>query len=82
MNERLAGGLWCRDVLVLLDDFVDARLESDRLSSVHAHLAECDECSRFGTAYAGVVEALRSGAQSPLDAQRLQRLSERLDGEV
>ena len=82
MNERLAGGLWCRDVLVLLDDFVDARLEPDRLTSVLAHLAECDECSRFGTAYAGVVAALRSGTQTPLGAERLQRLNERLEGEV
>lgn len=82
MNERHEAGLWCRDVLTLLDTFVDGGLEPAQLSAVRGHLAVCDECSRFGAAYAQVVQALRAAAPVPLDGGTLRRLTERLDQEV
>lgn len=78
MNERLAGGLWCHEVLEHLDTYVDGGLDGATLAAVEAHVAVCTHCASFGSAYSRLVQALRSGDAASLDAARLQRLRERV----
>ncbi len=58
-GQRLVGPLWCGDVLAVLSDFVDGGLAAEVRDGVRAHLAGCDECSRFGVEFARVIRALR-----------------------
>jgi anti-sigma factor RsiW len=58
-GERLAGGLWCRDVLEVLSEYVDGGLEPAIRARVQSHVAACDQCSRFGEEFASVIRALR-----------------------
>jgi len=57
--ERTLGGLRCRDVLAELDRFVEGVLTPEELAAVEEHVAGCENCARFGAAYAGVVARLR-----------------------
>jgi len=57
--ERTLGGLRCRDVLAELDRYVAGELSPAELEAVKVHVGSCDNCARFGAAYAGVVERLR-----------------------
>jgi anti-sigma factor RsiW len=78
MGERNVGGLWCREVLGLLDRYVDGTLEADELASVQAHVRGCDHCARFGGAYARVVSALRVPPEDAPPAAVMDRLTARL----
>jgi anti-sigma factor RsiW len=71
--QRLVAGLWCTQVLEALPDFVEGSLAPEARAAAEAHLAGCDWCERFGGAYAGVVHALPTPAESlPTDvAERL-----------
>lgn len=83
MSERRIAGLYCREVLAFLPDFLDGELPPDRKARVEEHLRGCDWCERFGGEYAEAVEALRRTlAEAPPvpDALR-QRLRTRLDSE-
>jgi anti-sigma factor RsiW len=86
MDERFEGGLWCHEVLLQLDLFVEGELSPEALAAVTAHVSACDACARFGSAYAGLVRALRAPPApdprdaAPLDAPRLARLRARLRG--
>ncbi|HHO49891.1 MAG TPA: hypothetical protein ENK18_03240 [Deltaproteobacteria bacterium] len=77
---RLEGGLWCHEVLERLDAYVDGSLPSDQRAAIEAHLAACDQCERFGGAYALLVGALRRGlgAARPLGSERARRLERHL----
>ncbi len=57
--QRQIGGLWCRDVLECLPDYLDGSLDPELCAAAEAHLAGCDWCARFGGRYAGLVDALR-----------------------
>lgn len=63
--QHLAGGLWCREVMDLLPDFVDGTLTPDQGDAIRTHVGECDWCARFGGHYAGVVRALRVELADP-----------------
>ena len=78
MDEVLRGGLWCHEVLGLLDRYVDASLTQQELAAVTEHVGGCDVCARFGGAYARTVAALRAGSVEHLGDHRAQRLVERL----
>lgn len=78
MNERHEGGLWCSEVLVLLDAYVDGRLSSEPLAAAQAHLTQCTNCSNFGASYARVVQTLRGAQPHALEPAELQRLKHRL----
>jgi len=67
MAFREVGGLRCDQVLEALDRYVDGRLTDEELSMVQAHVRGCDNCRRFGGAYARVVSALRVPANTPMD---------------
>jgi anti-sigma factor RsiW len=59
--NRLVAGLRCRDVLEDLSEFLDGGLPPERVAAIHAHLAECETCARFGGSVGEIVSALRAG---------------------
>ena len=82
-GERYVGGLWCREVLENLCDYVDGELTEGVRVSVQAHLQGCDVCERFGGEYSATVAQLRSalGSPPPLAEGLQQRLRQRLDAQ-
>lgn len=78
--DRLVAGLRCRDVLADLSEYLDGNLGAERVAAIQAHLAECDNCARFGGNVAEIVTALRSeGTRAPrLDDSALGTLRARL----
>lgn len=80
-GEREAGGLWCREVLAMLSEYLDDELGPGARARLEAHLAECDTCERFGGLFAATVRRLRQAlAEPPLpDPAVAERLSRRLD---
>jgi anti-sigma factor RsiW len=76
--ERHVGGLWCREVLEHLPDLLEGDLPADTTAAVHAHLAGCDLCTRFGGAYAGVVATLRRPLPPPPDGDDLAAVTQAL----
>ena len=82
--DRSIAGISCRDVLADLSQYVDDELEVDRLAQIRAHVAECQECERFGGAVAELVQRLRSDVREPppLDEGIARRLRERLQSET
>jgi anti-sigma factor RsiW len=67
MAFRKVGGLRCDQVLEALDRYVDDQLTEVEQVMVQAHVRGCDNCRRFGGAYARVVVALRGPANPPMD---------------
>ena len=57
--ERLAGGLWCHDVLGVLSGSIDGDVDATTVSAIAAHVAVCDRCARFGAAFAAATGAIR-----------------------
>jgi anti-sigma factor (TIGR02949 family) len=78
MTERLEGGLWCHDVLSLLDQYIDGQLAAGDLAAVQAHVRVCEQCARFGGAYGRVVAAVRRGEATEPAPEQLQRLTARV----
>lgn len=58
-QEKQVGGLGCFQVLDVLSDYLDGDLTPELKQQVEAHLAGCDECTRFGGEFGAVVKALR-----------------------
>lgn len=79
-GERLAGGLWCREVQARLSDYLDGELGPAGRRQVDEHLAACDVCERFGGEFAAAVKAIREelAPAPPLDAAVETRLRDRL----
>jgi anti-sigma factor RsiW len=82
MTERQIGGLWCHEVLEQLDRYVDGTLDTAALEAVQEHTAECDNCARFGGAYAALVHRLRAEDTEALGEARARRLATRLAREA
>lgn len=82
--DRLVAGLRCRDVLEDLSEFLDGNLSAERVASIHAHLAACDTCARFGGSVGEIVSALRAeGARAPrFDASALGTLRARVQDAI
>jgi len=64
-GEKDIGGLRCRQVLALLSDYLDGDLDEPRRVQVVAHVQGCDNCARFGGAFATAVGALKTLAHDP-----------------
>ena len=79
-DEREVGGLRCSDVLARLSDYVDGDLGEADVAMVRAHVAACDNCARFGTSFAWVLDTVREHLASvdPLDEAVAGRLRDRL----
>ena len=81
--NRLVAGLRCRDVLEDLSELLDGALPPERVAAIHAHLAECDTCARFGGTVGDIVAALRVSAPVvPLEEARLHGLLQRVRARV
>ena len=63
-GERVIAGLACSEVLALLSDYVDGELAAEDRGRVEAHVRACDNCERFGGAFAAVVRGLRRGLEA------------------
>ncbi|MCU0225833.1 MAG: zf-HC2 domain-containing protein [Acidobacteria bacterium] len=81
-GERIVGGLSCGEVLAALSDLVDGQLPQATVAAVHAHVAACDVCERFGGRFGALVAGLRGALREPepLDPAAAARLAERLRG--
>lgn len=88
-HDRVVAGLWCREVLARLSDYLDDELAPAERRQVEAHLRGCDWCERFGGEMAQTIEGLRRAMPTaeaappgdptdPAEADLL-RLLERLD---
>ncbi len=79
-GERYVGGLWCREVLENLCDYVDDELDDELRRTMESHLRGCDVCERFGGEYAATVGQLRTALSSspPLAEELQERLRQRL----
>ncbi len=62
-GAKHVGGLWCHEVLALLTRHLDGDLNDDELAAVKAHVAGCDNCARFGGAFADAVAKLRADVE-------------------
>lgn len=61
-SSRLVGGMWCHEVLAVLSRHLEGDLDADAVAKVTAHVVGCDNCARFGAAYAAVTDAIRGAA--------------------
>lgn len=79
-TNRLVGALHCFDVLDRLSDYLDGELSEEERRHVEAHLAGCDECTRFGGEFGAVITALRErlGVATDVSSEVAQRLDESL----
>lgn len=79
-TNRLVGALHCFDVLDRLSDYLDGELSEEERRQVEAHLAGCDECTRFGGEFGAVVTALRErlGVASDVPSEVARRLDDSL----
>lgn len=79
-EEREVGGLLCSEVLAALSDLVDGQLPAATVAAVHAHVAGCDVCERFGGRFGAIVAGLRTALREPqpIDDDVAARLAERL----
>lgn len=57
---KTVGGLDCFEVLAQLSDYLDGELNNADKAKIEAHLAGCEECTRFGGEFGAVVKALRT----------------------
>lgn len=58
-GERELAGLRCSEVLAQLSAYLDGELDAATRSKIEAHVDACDQCERFGGAFAATIQALR-----------------------
>ncbi|MEQ1690172.1 MAG: zf-HC2 domain-containing protein [Gemmatimonas sp.] len=63
--DSIVAGVRCRDVLADLSEFLDGNLSDDRVTTIRAHLTDCDRCARFGGDVAATLASLRSNLRVP-----------------
>jgi anti-sigma factor RsiW len=66
--------LGCRDIVELLDDYLDRALEGADAAALEAHLEDCRDCTAFLETYRGTVRASRHLSESQLPNELRQRL--------
>lgn len=78
-NERVAGGLRCSEVLGMLSEYADGELGPETRERIEAHLAECDNCLRFGGSFQQLLSAMAAN-RAPVEPPTavLDRLALRL----
>jgi anti-sigma factor RsiW len=83
-GERIVAGLWCREVLADLSEFLDGGLAAGRRAQIEAHVRECVTCERFGGRFSEAVRLLRRhlAEPAPLAADAAERLRARLRREL
>ena len=81
-DDKQVGGLWCHEVLAALDAFVDGSLPADVRQAALLHLDGCENCTRFGERYMGLVESLQKVPALDGPEGWEDRLAERLLGDI
>lgn len=79
MNPLTPGGLTCFEVLAQLSDYLDGALSAPSREQVHAHVASCANCARFGGAVAVVLATMRGAGPPPFAGEPDPQVADRLD---
>jgi anti-sigma factor (TIGR02949 family) len=58
LDDQVAG-IRCSEVLARLSDYLDGEVSPDERARIEAHVQACENCARFGGAFAATVGALR-----------------------
>ncbi len=66
--------LRCRDIVELLDDYLDGALNPKDAAGLAAHLAGCVDCTAFMRTYRGTVSTSRELRESELPPELRERL--------
>jgi len=67
----------CENVIELLSDFVDGRLDAQQKASIEAHVGHCANCARQLGQERALVLALGEIRNEPMVAPNLERVSEK-----
>ncbi len=81
-DDEQHAGLWCREVLAGLTEYVEGGLDVETRRKVEAHVKQCDRCERFGGAFAATIRGIRNHASQPPSSEILARLQSRLLGQT
>ena len=77
---RMIAGLRCRDLLLLITDYVDGELSAKEVGRVDAHLRGCVHCNKFGGEYGALVGELKSRLKAPtVNSDVRARLANRME---
>lgn len=66
--------LRCRDIVELLEDYLDGALDPETTSALEAHLADCQDCTAFINTYRGTVQSSRALSERQLPRELRERL--------
>ncbi len=66
--------LRCRDIVELLDDYLDGALDPANAAALEAHLAGCQDCAAFTKTYRGTVRKSRELGERQLPPELRERL--------
>jgi anti-sigma factor RsiW len=66
--------LRCRDIVELLDDYLDGTLEPADALALEVHLRGCQDCTAFLATYRGTVRASRDLSEDQLPGELRERL--------
>jgi len=74
--DRVVAGMTCRVVLESLSEYLDGELDTAVARRLEAHVAECDNCERFGGRFGALVAGIKEGLSLtvPSDTARLDRV--------
>ncbi|MBI3636571.1 MAG: zf-HC2 domain-containing protein [Candidatus Rokubacteria bacterium] len=64
----------CRDIVELLDDYLDGRLADEDARALEGHLRGCQDCTAFLETYRGTLRVTRALRERELPAQLRGRL--------
>lgn len=73
--------LGCRDIIDLLDEYLDGTLDREAAEALGAHLAGCEDCTAFLNTYRGTVRTTRHLRDHHLPPELRKRLLAFLQGE-
>lgn len=66
--------LRCRDVVDLLDEYLDGTLDRADALALEAHLTGCQDCTAFFNTYRGTLRTSRALSEAQLPAELRERL--------
>lgn len=66
--------LRCRDIVELLEDYLDGALDPETTGALEAHLVGCQDCAAFMNTYRGTVRSSRLLSERQLPRELRERL--------
>jgi anti-sigma factor RsiW len=64
-DERTVAGLTCSEVMADLSAYLDGELPAERSQQLEAHVAGCQQCATFGSAFANLIAQVRERLGEP-----------------